>query len=40
MVATVPAGYLAKRMVVEVPFVLFAALMPFIAPVRASTWDR
>ena len=31
VVSTVPAGYLAKRMVVEVPFVLFAALMPFIA---------
>jgi cobalt/nickel transport system permease protein len=27
----VPAGYLARRMVVEVPFVLFAALMPFVA---------
>lgn len=27
----VPPGYLAKRMVVEVPFVVFAALMPFIA---------
>ncbi|RYP80613.1 cobalt ECF transporter T component CbiQ [Nocardioides guangzhouensis] len=27
----VPFGYLAKRMVVEVPFVLFALLVPFIA---------
>ena len=27
----VPAGYLGRRMVVEVPFVLFAALMPFVA---------
>ena len=27
----VPAGYLARRMVVEVPFVLFAALLPFVA---------
>jgi cobalt/nickel transport system permease protein len=27
----VPVGYLAKRMVVEVPFVVFAALMPFVA---------
>ena len=27
----VPAGYLAKRMVVEVPFVVFAVLVPFVA---------
>ena len=27
----VPPGYLAKRMVVEVPFVVFAVLMPFVA---------
>ena len=27
----VPFGYLAKRMVVEVPFVVFALLVPFIA---------
>ena len=27
----VPLGYLAKRMVVEVPFVLFAVLLPFVA---------
>ena len=33
LVATshVPPTYLAKRMVVEVPFVLFAALLPFVA---------
>ena len=30
-VSRVPVGYLAKRMVVEVPFVVFAALMPFVA---------
>ncbi|MGN6577152.1 MAG: cobalt ECF transporter T component CbiQ [Nocardioides sp.] len=30
-VSQVPPGYLAKRMVVEVPFVVFAVLMPFIA---------
>lgn len=30
-VSTVPPTYLAKRLVVEVPFVVFAALMPFIA---------
>lgn len=30
-VARVPYGYLAKRMVVEVPFVVFAVLMPFVA---------
>ncbi len=27
----VPFGYVAKRMVVEVPFVVFAVLMPFVA---------
>jgi cobalt/nickel transport system permease protein len=27
----VPIGHLGRRMVVEVPFVLFAALMPFVA---------
>lgn len=30
-ISRVPFVYLAKRMVVEVPFVLFAILMPFIA---------
>ena len=30
-VSRVPFGYLAKRLVVEVPFVVFAVLMPFIA---------
>ena len=30
-VSQVPATYLLKRMVVEVPFVVFALLMPFIA---------
>ena len=30
-VSRVPPSYLAKRMVVEVPFVVFAALMPFVA---------
>ncbi|HET7682167.1 MAG TPA: cobalt ECF transporter T component CbiQ [Marmoricola sp.] len=29
--ARVPLGYLARRMVVEVPFVVFALLMPFVA---------
>lgn len=27
----VPAGYLGRRMVVEIPFVLFALMMPFVA---------
>jgi len=31
MVSRVPLRYIGKRMVVEVPFVLFAVLMPFIA---------
>ncbi len=30
-VSGVPFGYIAKRMVVEVPFVLFAVLMPFVS---------
>ena len=30
-VSTVPPPYILKRMVVEVPFVVFAVLMPFIA---------
>jgi cobalt/nickel transport system permease protein len=30
-ISGVPFGYLGKRMVVEVPFVLFAVLVPFIA---------
>lgn len=30
-ISQVPFGYLGKRMVVEVPFVVFAVLMPFIA---------
>jgi len=30
-VSQVPFGYIGKRMVVEVPFVVFAVLMPFIA---------
>ncbi|MGW0560102.1 cobalt ECF transporter T component CbiQ [Streptomyces sp. NPDC003016] len=29
--ARVPAGYLLKRLLIEVPFVAFAALMPFVA---------
>jgi len=31
LLARVPLGYLLPRMVVEVPFVLFAVLMPFVA---------
>jgi cobalt/nickel transport system permease protein len=31
VVSTVPPTYLLKRLVVEVPFVVFAVLMPFIA---------
>ena len=30
-VSRVPFGYLGKRMVIEVPFLVFAALMPFVA---------
>lgn len=30
-VSRVPYGYLAKRMVIELPFVVFALLLPFIA---------
>ncbi|MEO5710872.1 MAG: cobalt ECF transporter T component CbiQ [Nocardioidaceae bacterium] len=31
LASTVPPAYILKRMVVEVPFVVFAVLMPFIA---------
>lgn len=31
LAARVPLGYIARRMVVEVPFVVFAVLMPFVA---------
>ncbi|WEH40225.1 cobalt ECF transporter T component CbiQ [Streptomyces sp. AM 2-1-1] len=31
-VARIPAGYLLKRLVVEIPFVAFALLMPFFVP--------
>jgi cobalt/nickel transport system permease protein len=30
-ISRVPFSYLAKRMVIEVPFLVFAALMPFVA---------
>ncbi|MBA3783868.1 MAG: cobalt ECF transporter T component CbiQ, partial [Nocardioides sp.] len=30
-VSRVPFGYLAKRMVIEVPFLLFAVLVPFVS---------
>ncbi|GGZ00428.1 cobalt ECF transporter T component CbiQ [Streptomyces nitrosporeus] len=30
--ARVPAGFLLKRLVIEVPFVAFALLMPFVVP--------
>lgn len=30
-VATVPAGFVARRMVVEIPFVVFAVLMPVVS---------
>ena len=35
-ISHVPPTYLAKRMVVEVPFVVFAALLPFVATGRRS----
>ncbi|NEA15484.1 cobalt ECF transporter T component CbiQ [Streptomyces halstedii] len=31
-VARVPAGFMLKRLVIEVPFVAFALLMPFVVP--------
>ncbi|MEU1086799.1 cobalt ECF transporter T component CbiQ [Streptomyces sp. NPDC005576] len=37
-VARIPAGYLLKRMVVEVPFVAFALLMPFVVPGEQTTF--
>ncbi len=41
LVSRVPVGYLARRMVVELPFVVFALLMPFIATgprVQVGPW--
>lgn len=34
----VPLGYLAKRMVIEVPFVIFAVLMPVVAQGPRVDW--
>lgn len=31
-VARVPAGFLLRRMLIEIPFVAFAVLMPFVVP--------
>jgi cobalt/nickel transport system permease protein len=31
-VARIPAGFLLRRMLIEVPFVAFAVLMPFVVP--------
>ncbi|AQU68245.1 cobalt ECF transporter T component CbiQ [Streptomyces niveus] len=31
-IARVPAGFLLRRMLIEVPFVAFAVLMPFVVP--------
>ena len=39
-VSRVPFGYLAKRMVVEMPFVLFALLVPFVADRPAGRGAR
>lgn len=35
--ARVPAGFLLKRLLIEVPFVAFAVLMPFVVP-GEQTW--
>ncbi|MFJ1750065.1 cobalt ECF transporter T component CbiQ [Streptomyces sp. NPDC088116] len=32
VVARIPAGFLLRRMLIEVPFVAFAVLMPFVVP--------
>ena len=39
-VSRVPPSYLAKRMVVEVPFVVFALLLPFVATGPAARGAR
>ncbi|MGW0466970.1 cobalt ECF transporter T component CbiQ [Streptomyces sp. NPDC003027] len=36
-VARIPAGYLLRRLVIEVPFVAFAFLMPFVVPGEQTT---
>ncbi|MFE0644272.1 cobalt ECF transporter T component CbiQ [Streptomyces sp. NPDC058877] len=35
--ARVPAGFLLKRLLIEVPFVAFALLMPFVVPGETTT---
>ena len=35
--ARVPAGFLLRRLVIEVPFVAFAFLMPFVVPGEQTT---
>ncbi|MGL5824451.1 MAG: cobalt ECF transporter T component CbiQ [Nocardioides sp.] len=36
-VSRVPFGYLARRLVIEIPFVLFALMMPFVAEGTPTT---
>ncbi|GFH37210.1 cobalt ECF transporter T component CbiQ [Streptomyces pacificus] len=36
--ARVPAGFVLRRMVIEVPFVAFALLMPFLVPGERTEW--
>ncbi|MFF5976478.1 cobalt ECF transporter T component CbiQ [Streptomyces sp. NPDC012769] len=35
--ARVPAGFLLKRLLIEIPFVAFAVLMPFVVPGEQTT---
>ncbi|TXL86927.1 cobalt ECF transporter T component CbiQ [Streptomyces sp. IB2014 016-6] len=37
-IARVPAGFLLRRMLIEVPFVAFAVLMPFVVPGEQVTF--
>ncbi|MHC5702339.1 cobalt ECF transporter T component CbiQ [Streptomyces sp. ICN441] len=36
--ARIPAGFVLRRMVIEVPFVAFALLMPFLVPGERTEW--
>ncbi|MGW7364569.1 cobalt ECF transporter T component CbiQ [Streptomyces sp. NPDC054841] len=37
-VARVPAGFLLRRLLIEIPFVAFALLMPFVVPGERTEW--
>ncbi|MFE0035579.1 cobalt ECF transporter T component CbiQ [Streptomyces sp. NPDC059015] len=36
--ARIPAGFVLRRLVIEIPFVAFALLMPFVVPGERTEW--